>query len=75
MFSYETIVDVLNENPASEVEVELEAFENSSVDYTDVAKATGRNFRMIEAVTPSEDGGLALYVRRIVFEPNVGGAI
>lgn len=67
------LIEILKTNPASEVEVELETFEDNGMDYVSVAKAAGRKFRMIEAISPSEDGGLALYVRRIVFEPNVGG--
>lgn len=68
-----TIIDILISNPASEIEVELETFEDNGINYNSVAKAAGRSFRMIEAIVPSDDGGLAFYVRRIVFEPNVGG--
>ncbi len=65
---------LLSDNPASEIEVDMDFLEANQIDCTDVANAAGRSFHMREAVRLSDSGAIELYVKYVIFVPNVGGA-
>ena len=69
MITNADLINILNENPKSECQIELDTLSDEQVSIEEVAKGSGREVKIIDSVKVDENSSLALYERWVVFLP------